>query len=945
MFNRSTYGVFRRLATCLICVATVLLFSAVASAAITSSGDVKPPFALVDTPGDTKNFTMPVNPSSTMGGVYVGDLAAGQLDIDNGWTLNSTFGVVANSQAGIGASELLITEDSIWNVRIDPTNPVFVPPDFEIGRAGTGIANVNLDSTLSVEWQTRLGSLAGANGQLNLSNSTLSTGSLVVGSAGSGTLTSGLSNISAGFIVVGEGATGSGQMTLSGDSVSSAGGVTVGGSGSGILNAFDTTINSQFFDLGRDFAVPDGLSPSATSIGTATLSGPQSLWQNESGTIIALNSRGSLTIEDSATLTTGYLEVSRFGNDGNLSVDNATLTMAMNPNFLSTPALILGTESGSVGHATFSGPDTTVTVANGGFLEIARNSDESSLNVSAGADVSTHDTLIATGVGSIGVLNLGGAGTSWTGSGFFDVGRFGQATFNVFDGANVSTHSGRIAVAATSTTSSANISGVGSRWTTADFVTIGEAGTGALVVSDGAAVDVGYFLSLGNSAGGTGRLEVAGSATDPESPGTLIPSTVTSAYQIAVGHLGEGFAVVHEGARLVSSKADSPTASSGIIGHFSDTEGRVEIRGDGSLWMGDGTVNIGFRGTGTLEIQQGGRVESVDGVMARLPGSSGTVALTGEGSAWLVQDSLYVGGRAASLAPGDEGSAGPGGAATLTVSAGAYVAVGNSIELFDQGTINVAAGGSIIVGQGDPGAAAPSTLHVYAGGSLLGSSNIQGDVINQGLIAPGNSPGTLTISGNYTQSSGAALMIEIAGTTPGEQYDVLNVIGNASISSDTALNVSLVGGFVPSAGDSFEILAVGGHLSGAFTTVALPSLAAELMWNTSQLYSAGTLSVTAAGLSGDYNADGIVNAADYTVWRDNLGTANLLPNDATPGTVTAADYEVWRAHFGEVPGTGSGVKANIVPEPGIWMLLMSAAAGRCRRRQSVALRLSKPVSA
>ena len=35
-------------------------------------------------------------------------------------------------------------------------------------------------------------------------------------------------------------------------------------------------------------------------------------------------------------------------------------------------------------------------------------------------------------------------------------------------------------------------------------------------------------------------------------------------------------------------------------------------------------------------------------------------------------------------------------------------------------------------------------------------------------------------------------------------------------------------------------------------------------------------------LPGDYNQDGIVNAADYTVWRDNLGSPDSLPNDTSP---------------------------------------------------------------
>jgi hypothetical protein len=45
-------------------------------------------------------------------------------------------------------------------------------------------------------------------------------------------------------------------------------------------------------------------------------------------------------------------------------------------------------------------------------------------------------------------------------------------------------------------------------------------------------------------------------------------------------------------------------------------------------------------------------------------------------------------------------------------------------------------------------------------------------------------------------------------------------------------------------------------------------------------------------LPGDYNADGAVNAADFTVWRDALGGSEVLPNEVTPGTVTQADYGV-----------------------------------------------------
>jgi len=64
-------------------------------------------------------------------------------------------------------------------------------------------------------------------------------------------------------------------------------------------------------------------------------------------------------------------------------------------------------------------------------------------------------------------------------------------------------------------------------------------------------------------------------------------------------------------------------------------------------------------------------------------------------------------------------------------------------------------------------------------------------------------------------------------------------------------------------------------------------------------FSYGALSSASVNLTGDYNNDGVVNAADYVVWRKSNGQNVTLPNDSTPGTVSAADYTVWRANFGQ----------------------------------------------
>ena len=58
------------------------------------------------------------------------------------------------------------------------------------------------------------------------------------------------------------------------------------------------------------------------------------------------------------------------------------------------------------------------------------------------------------------------------------------------------------------------------------------------------------------------------------------------------------------------------------------------------------------------------------------------------------------------------------------------------------------------------------------------------------------------------------------------------------------------------------------------------------------------VSVNLPGVQGDYNGNGIVDAADYTVWRDHLGQTFALPNEGTgqtPGTVSIEDYNFWKS--------------------------------------------------
>jgi alpha-galactosidase len=80
-------------------------------------------------------------------------------------------------------------------------------------------------------------------------------------------------------------------------------------------------------------------------------------------------------------------------------------------------------------------------------------------------------------------------------------------------------------------------------------------------------------------------------------------------------------------------------------------------------------------------------------------------------------------------------------------------------------------------------------------------------------------------------------------------------------------------------------------------------------------HASGLYLLTSTTLAGDYNDDGTVDAADYVVWRDKLGSSESLPNDSTPG-VTSDDFEVWKSNFGNSSAAGAGsTKGIALPEP------------------------------
>ncbi|WP_442481685.1 autotransporter-associated beta strand repeat-containing protein [Aeoliella sp. SH292] len=191
------------------------------------------------------------------------------------------------------------------------------------------------------------------------------------------------------------------------------------------------------------------------------------------------------------------------------------------------------------------------------------------------------------------------------------------------------------------------------------------------------------------------------------------------------------------------------------------------------------------------------------------------------------------------------------------------------------------------------------------------------------------------IEGDLTLESGAVLMMDIATPSVGDRLNI-----NGQFTAGGTLEVFLDNrAILPSLGSAYDLFDFTTAL-GTFDLVYLPSLGAGLRWDTSQLLADGTLAVVQA-LAGDFNGDGIVNLADYTVWRDVLGSVedaqSLAGNGTGDNIVDATDYLLWRANFGSTLENVTFASQQ-VPEPGTLVLAcaMVVAATALRTRRNVA---------
>jgi hypothetical protein len=282
-----------------------------------------------------------------------------------------------------------------------------------------------------------------------------------------------------------------------------------------------------------------------------------------------------------------------------------------------------------------------------------------------------------------------------------------------------------------------------------------------------------------------------------------------------------------------------------------------------------------------------------------------------------------------------------------TVSTASGVGSGN-VNVTDTGS-GATLGGTGFIGT----SAAPSNITLTSNAtSGIGARLFPGDLT--GTTTTTNhlitAPGTLTVHGNITFDALSSLNVDITGTTAGTQYDQIAEHGTVTLSG-AGLNVNL-GTYVPTGSETFTLIDNFGAqtVSGAFgslngvagdysegAAVTLGSALYHITYDGGATHNDVMLIGGAApvGVPGDFNGNGVVDAADYVLWR----AGGPLQNEVSDqGTVTPQDYLDWKARFGNTSGAGSGSslsKSGAVPEPSTLMLLtfaLSAVLVKSRKR-------------
>jgi hypothetical protein len=261
------------------------------------------------------------------------------------------------------------------------------------------------------------------------------------------------------------------------------------------------------------------------------------------------------------------------------------------------------------------------------------------------------------------------------------------------------------------------------------------------------------------------------------------------------------------------------TTNTITVGALTDLKSALTINGNiaNDTVNLNGALTLGNAGGNTGNLSVTAKVISVTGKLDVTGGTSGTMTLHSGTTIATSGGGLLKATTLALTAGGAIGSSGTPlaiDATTLT----ADTSSGNANQfLSDAATVKVTAANGLNAGNGtitlaggtfliDGSTASTSPVAVNSGATLGGKGTVAGPVtINSGAtLAPGDNGVGALATGALTINTGGTFAVEIGGKTAGTGYDQVNVSGAASLGG--TIIVSIVNGFTPSAGDSYQVL-------------------------------------------------------------------------------------------------------------------------------------------
>lgn len=460
-----------------------------------------------------------------------------------------------------------------------------------------------------------------------------------------------------------------------------------------------------------------------------------------------------------------------------------------------------------------------------------------------------------------GTFSNGGAGA--TGSGFTLVNNGtivggNTGAFGGIAGAGVSGSGFQL-------TNSGSITG---GYTLGEFGGAGVTGTDYTLDNSGS-ITGGYSgYTINGNVGGAGVGVVATSGSTIINSGTISGGYLNANRAAAVEFSGGNNTLVLESGYTFNGNvisADVPTSAGNTLALGGSTDDSFDLSSIVPI-VNAATTTTQFVGFATLA-KQGTSTWTLTGTTSESPAvvvDQGTLDISGSitpsslsvsstGSLAISPDGLVILGTGSNTNDGTINISGSGtvganiGASltnngTITLQGGTVFAAslvnssGGSVEI--SGTGNSVFGGTVGnagVIQIDSGSSAVFSGTFSGAGSVTGA----GTAIFDGTLAPGD-PVSESFAGDVVLQNGNDLIMQIGGTTAGSTYDQIAV--GDSLTLGGKLNIELINGFEPVAGESFKLLTFG-SVAGSFNNVYLPSLTGNLQWDTSQLDTAGIISV------------------------------------------------------------------------------------------------------